>query len=196
LTDFAQFLQENAGKRAGKQQMFEPGHYNEQGQETWSPLLANKPVALESIRAAEKKLGCKFPRDYCTFMQTLGPGLWAGMAIVEPDNCFVFDQDAAEMAGFVVLGCNVNGCGDYLAFNPRVADKVYFCGHDPFGYAVAGSSFEVVIRNTTLTALCLPQNGVREYFSSLSDFHEVDPRGPDKSSREKPSGAKPWWRFW
>ncbi|MBS1996132.1 MAG: SMI1/KNR4 family protein [Cyanobacteria bacterium SZAS LIN-2] len=195
MSDFADFLLANAGKMAGKLKMFEPGHYSEQSKQPWTPLAGNQPVSLEVIRAAEKKLGCKLPRDYCDFMQTIGPGLWAGMAVLAPDNCFTFDFDCAEMADFVVLACNVNGCGDYLAFNPRVADQVYFCGHDPFGYAVAGLCFDLVIRKTTLAALCQPQTGVREFFAGLSDFHEVEPGSAEKPSGRS-AGAKPWWQFW
>lgn len=196
MSDFADFLLANAGKMAGKLKMFEPGHYNEQSKQTWSPLADNQPVSIEAIRTAEKKLGCKLPRDYCDFMQTVGPGLWAGMAILAPENCFTLDVDCAEMADFVVLACNVNGCGDYLAFNPRVAYKVYFCGHDPFGYAEAGVGLELVIRATTLAVLVQPQTGVREFFAGLSDFHEVDPDATEKPASGRSAGGKPWWQFW
>ena len=92
------------------------------------------------------------------------------------------------MSGSIALAFNVNGQGDYVAFNPRDPRKFFFLGHDPFGYAEAATSFEDVIKKMTLCAISDPDNGVADYFESLRPFHEEE--------RPVQSSSKAWWQFW
>jgi len=203
MTDFPDYITHYREKKFGKERMFVPGRYNEASKQTWTPLKESSPVDSRHILEIAEERNCQFPEGYCTFMETLGPGLWAGMGIPQPEDTHAFDQATGAMQGFVTVACNVNGMGDYLAFNPKEGEKIYFCGHDPFGYAVAGNSFEEVITKVTEAALAEPNNGVSKFFEGLPfvevtvDDVEVEAMSAaPKSSAAGSGSSKPWWRFW
>ena len=121
--------------------------------------------------------------SYRGFVTTLGPGIWCGEIVMAPSALYAFDSDCGEMEGFIALVGNVQGVGDYLAINPADPTALgerplYYCGHDPFGYARLTDSFEAWTRNALV-----PQNsGESPYAVVEQHFRTAQP--------------KQWWQFW
>jgi hypothetical protein len=112
------------------------------------PALESKPrlPIHEGLAEAEARLGCVLPIGYKTFMQTLGPGVWAGARIRHPDFLFVW-----QSTGFpdsVTLADGVDGVGGKVAFDPQDKKIYYLCTME-FGFGIAASSFEDWIYSIT-----------------------------------------------
>lgn len=181
MTEFAQFLTEHATKKVGNKSLFGrekpifvPGLYDESAKNTWTPSKQPAPISGNESAVAEERLGCTLPEGYKTFIQTLGPGLWADAGIPHPNSLYAFDEELGEMAGFISLAYNVDGCGNSIAFDGKRTDQqqIYFCDHDPFGYAVVAASFEDWIKLVTNQQLAKP-NKMRAFYTSLSQFREI-----------------------
>ncbi|HWM91547.1 MAG TPA: SMI1/KNR4 family protein [Thermoanaerobaculia bacterium] len=143
------------------------------------------------IRAAEERIGAPLPQGYKLFLRVLGPGCWCrANEISAPADVFVFDESTWEMKGFVAIVENVQGVGDYLAFNPAdpqvEGDRpVYYCAHDPYGYARVADSFEIWARECAAAA--------RQEQDFYQQFDEVVSA---KSRELEAKEPKRWWHFW
>jgi len=188
--DFVQYLKETSSEKVGKQPLFMPGIYDEGSATTWKPLNESEIVSLDAITEAENRLGCTLPAGYRAFMETLGPGIWADAGIPHPDSLYAFEEEVGEMCGFIPLGYNVDGCGNYAAFNPAGdnSDLIYFCCHDPFGFVVASNSFEEWIQTIATKKLNDPKHGLGSFYDSLCSFQEISP--------PKVNTGRSWWQFW
>jgi hypothetical protein len=107
----------------------------------------DKPTTASEIELAEKNLGVTLPVSYKHFLLRCGSGVWCGERVAHPSELYTFDSDCLEIAGFIPLVHNVRGVGDYVAINPADSEvagerAVYYCSHDPFGYAEIAESFE------------------------------------------------------
>jgi hypothetical protein len=136
----------------------------------------------------ELRLTCNLPVGYKEFVCTLGSGAWAQSDIIAPVDLYAFDKSVGdEMRGWIPLAENVDGCGNSVAFN-CLDEKLYFCNHDPFGFAPVANSFEEYIQTIADRWLRDTRSGTRLYYDSLPDFKEViPPQAETKSS---------WWKFW
>ncbi|MDZ4835928.1 MAG: SMI1/KNR4 family protein [Candidatus Melainabacteria bacterium] len=172
--DFAEFLTEHASKKVGNKPLFVPGLYDESAKYAWIPWKGPSAVRDSEIATAEERLRCTFPAGYRTFVQTVGPGMWADAGIAHPKTLYAFDEDLGSMSGFIALAYNVDGCGNSIAFNGRDSSnqQVYFCNHDPFGYAVAAASFEEWMQSVTHQKLSAP-NKMRTFYTSMAPFRHV-----------------------
>jgi hypothetical protein len=113
----------------------------------------NETISETDIKQAEQKLGVNLPHSYQQFLLLCGPGLWCGDYIPHLGELYAFDESCWEMTGFIPLVHNVLGLGDYVAINPADSEKdgerpLYYCSHDPFGYARVADSFEKWCRKT------------------------------------------------
>ncbi len=169
--DFAQFLLEHSAKKAGNKPLFAPGLYDESAKYAWIPWKGNSPVRDSEIADAEQRLGFALPEGYRTFVQTIGPGLWADAGIPHPKTIHTFDQEMRGMSRFTAVAYNVDGCGNSIAFDGKCDNpqQVFFCNHDPYGYAVAAESFEEWITVVTGHKLTSPTK-VRNFYTSLKPF--------------------------
>jgi hypothetical protein len=175
-TDFEQFLQAKKISIVGKKPLFEP--------------LPSNPISEADVEQTEATLQCRLPNGFRTFLKTVGSGIWAD-AVFSLEEVYAFDEAVGEMCGFIALGINVNGCGDYVAFNPKEqTGTIYFCCHDPFGYAVAGASFESYI--VALTQFTEQNRKSSEFYYKLEPFHEIEP----PFLQAKRDANRPWWQFW
>jgi hypothetical protein len=173
--------------RLGSKPLFEPGIYDPSGEgRDWTRLPALSPTALASIEAAEDLIGHVFPNSYKSFLRHIGPGCWANAYFPPPSGVYTFEKSAGNMADFIVIACNVDGEGNQVAINPA-DNKLYYCTHDPMGFAPAGDSFEEYMYKLTQFAKDNAGNTVA-FYKSLEPFTEaVIPPEPEK---------KPWWMFW
>jgi hypothetical protein len=80
---------------------------------------ADGPVDRQQVSAAEKRLGVPLPASYKAFLEICGSGSWCGQPVPPPDEIYPFDGDCGDMDGFVALVHNVDGCGNFVAINPR-----------------------------------------------------------------------------
>jgi hypothetical protein len=118
-------------------------------------------------------LNCSLPAGYEVFLQTLGTGCWADASVIAPEELHAFDESVGEMCGLIAIAENVDGQGSYVAFNP-LDNKLYFCCHDPFGYALIANSFGEFIELITALWMNDPEKGARNYYLSLPSFKEVE----------------------
>ncbi|HEY9791386.1 MAG TPA: SMI1/KNR4 family protein [Candidatus Obscuribacterales bacterium] len=191
MTNFEQFLQDNSTRQFGGKPLFQPGSYDPNSAKPWQALAQGSPVTAIAINNAERKLQCTFPEGYKIFLQTLGPGSWAGLHFPHPTSLYAFDASCGEMEGYVILCFNVNGAGDYVAFNPKQQESnIYFCSHDPLGCARIGASFEELIKKLYELKLANPKDDMATFYSSL----EFKPTKPKPSPKKKKQ--KKWWQFW
>lgn len=193
MTDFSEYLIANAQAKAGGKPLFEPGIYNESAKKTWTALPTNKVVTDAELLSCEERLGIKLPTGYWTFMQTIGPGIWALAGVAHPDHIYAFDADCGEMEGCVALAFNVDGCGNSIGFNPLSDEQsiYYFC-HDPFGYVITAPSFEDWVKAIADCQIKNPTNGTELYYDSVGRFTEV--KLPDRPGNTVK--GKPWWQLW
>lgn len=116
--------------------------------------VLDRPASESKIEAAERRRGTTLPTSFKLFLQVLGSGNWSGAGCVSAaDEVGAFPPGTWEMSGFIAIVQNVRGVGDHLAFNPadpKTAGErpVYYCGHDPLGYARVADSFELWVRAT------------------------------------------------
>jgi hypothetical protein len=176
MEDFSKYLKELSSTKVGKKALFVPD---------WGPVEVNE------LKDAEKRLGCTLPSGYRIFLETLGVGSWAEAFIKAPADLYAFDEAVGEMCGFIALADGIEGCGNYVAFNPR-DQKIYYCCHDPFGYALLDRSFEGFIKQVAAHWQKTPQTDVSLFYKSLSPF--VDATITPVAG--KSLSAKPWWEFW
>lgn len=152
-------------------------------------LPAGQAPAGMEIEAAESRIGAPLPRGYKQFLRVLGPGCWCrANAVSAPADVFAFDRSAGEMKGFVAIVENVQGVGDYLAFNPadpQLAGErpVYYCSHDPYGHAKVADSFEAWARECAAAA-----RSERDFYRPFEEVVDARSRGPVARKR--------WWHFW
>ncbi len=190
MSDFAQFLKDKASVKAGGKPLFTPGIYDEVGTNVWTKKDSFVPVDIQVIQTKESELGVKLPTGYVTFMQTLGPGLWADAFVLHPDQIYALGPDSGGMAGWLMLAANCDGCGNNININPADSTgAIYYCCHDPFGYAVTAPDFEVWIKAITDCFIERPGNGTKIYYDSVSGFVEIE--APVDTTR-----SKAWWQFW
>jgi hypothetical protein len=130
ITDFVEYLKTCSSKKIGLNNLFVPD--------------SKIAIGDDDVAKAEKMLNCSLPTGYETFLQTLGTGCWADANVTSPNELYAFDESVGEMCGMIPVAENVDECGSYVAFNPR-DQQLYFCCHDPFGYALVASSFEEFI---------------------------------------------------
>lgn len=153
-------------------------------------LFAPAATAINDgdLAIAEARLNCKLPTAYGEFLRTLGSGVWAQAEITAPADLFAFDESVGpEMKGLIPLAENVDGCGNSVAFN-CLDEKLYFCNHDPFGFALVANSFEEFIQTIAERWLRDTRSGTRLFYESLPDFKEVIP--PQLERKDS------WWKFW
>lgn len=130
------------------------GFYEQDNGDKWPIFIPDdEEVTSSDIEQAEMALGIKLPHSYRKFLLTCGSGTWCGDWVPPPIALGAFDEDCWEMAGFVTLVHNVQLVGDFIAINPADPEKngerpVYYCSHDPFGYARIAASFEDWCRKT------------------------------------------------
>lgn len=182
MTEFAEFLKQSSTIKIGNEPLYLPG-----GLEHHIFWMGPGPLQPRSLLDTENVLNCRFPEGYRVFMETLGPCVWADAFFAPPAALYAFDEDTLDMCGFITLAFGVDGCGNYVAFNPREPERIYFCCHDPFGYAVVAESFEEYIRK--LTEFAISHKGGGSFYYDLEPFHEI--RVPKSES-----SGKPWWQFW
>ncbi|CAN5433241.1 hypothetical protein BH10CYA1_BH10CYA1_37120 [soil metagenome] len=144
-------------------------------------------IGDDDISKAETRLNCKLPPGYGKFVQILGSGVWAQADVTAPANLYAFDQSLGEMKGLIPLAENVDGCGNYVAFN-CLDQKMYFCNHDPFGYSPVADSFDEFIVTIADRWLRDTRSGTRLFYESLPNFKEVT------LPQLQPKGS--WWKFW
>jgi hypothetical protein len=147
-------------------------------------------VSESDIKKVESDLGVSLPRSYRQFLLTCGPGLWCDDYIPHPRNLYAFDEDCWEIAGFVPLIHNVLGCGDHVAINPSEPDQdgerpLYYCTHDPFGYAQVATSFEEWCRKA-----------VDVQGTDATVYDDVGDEVRAKWKEYLASQPKKWWQFW
>jgi len=156
-------------------------------------VAEGSPATSAQLASAESTLGITLPPSYKVFLTLLGPGLWCDEAVKSPSALFAFDTDCWEMAGFVALVENVQGVGDHIAINPVDASEsgeraVYYCGHDPFGYALLADSFEAWTRMSLQATL-----------SDESPYAIVEEAVMQSYRRwraAQPKPKAPKWQFW
>lgn len=149
---------------------------------------ASGVVDEDDICKAEERLKCKLPAGYGEFVRVLGSGTWAQADITTPSALYAFDESVGvEMQGFIPLAENVDGCGNSVAFS-CLDEKLYFCNHDPFGFAHIANSFEEFIQTIAERWLRDTRSGTRLFYESLPDFKEVSPPQQERKSS--------WWKFW
>lgn len=148
---------------------------------------AAKVINDDDVSKAEERLKCKLPVGYTEFVRILGSGLWAQSEIIAPEDLYAFDESVGEMKGLIPLAENVDGCGNSVAFN-CLDEKLYFCNHDPFGFAPVANSFEEFIQMIADRWLRDTRSGTRLFYESLPDFKEVSPPQLERKSS--------WWKFW
>lgn len=187
MDPFIEFLESTAMLKVGGRPVFTPGLYDPTSVKTWTTWPNAKPVKPEDFQLPESTLNCELPQDYKRFLQILGPGCFADAYFPSPSHLYAYDEEVGEMCGFIPLAFNVNGCGDDIAFSPRHYENIFFCCHDPFGYATAAISFEQYLRE--IAEYKLSGIDMRSFYESLTPFTEV-------SVSIMPSRAKHWWEFW
>ena len=149
-----------------------------------------RKLQTQTLKQAERELGVRLPHSYREFLLKCGPGIWCGDWIPPPMMLYAFDEDCWEMEGFVTLVHNVQEVGDFVAINPADQEEngeqpVYYCSHDPFGYARIAASFEEWCRKT----LEGEQTGEIIYV-------EVEDAVDAKWKEYLASRPKKWWQFW
>jgi hypothetical protein len=85
---------------------------------------------------------------------------------------------------------NVLGCGDHVAINPSEPDQdgerpLYYCTHDPFGYAQVATSFEEWCRKA-----------VDVQGTDATVYDDVGDEVRAKWKEYLASQPKKWWQFW
>lgn len=194
MADFADFLRTTAQMDAGGSPIFDPGSYDESRRDPWVPFESPRRSSHADVDAAERQLGLQLPAGYRTFVTTVGPGGWCEALISPPEGLYQFDEELGRMQGWVAMGFNVDGAGNYIAFNPKDG-WIYYCCHDPFGYAVAGRTFEDFLQKLTQYALTNNLQGLRKFYDSLRPFTEVTPPAVP-AAKARGTAGKPWWKFW
>lgn len=188
--DFESFLRESAKAKVLDQ---------------WGDMLAplfqteDDPVDSEQIQQAEDRIGTSLPDSYKAFLRVLGPGIWGGVEaaredeffISPPEDVLVIDQDdGGDMGGFVIVARKFHSSGECLAFNPSDLEvegerPVYYCCHDPLGYAKVADSFELWARSVAEAAT----TGA-DFYSQFDD--EIWVRWEEYRAKQ----PKRWWEFW
>jgi hypothetical protein len=182
MEDFAQFLEKHlADSRLAEEQQLDSVFVPD-----------NEAVSETDIKRAEEKLGINLPRSYQQFLLLCGPGLWCGDHIPHPSELYAFDESCWEMTGFIPLIHNVLGFGDYVAVNPADFEKdgerpLYYCSHDPFGYARVADSFEDWCRKTVEVEI----EGM-----DTTIYDRVEEDVCSKWKEYLASQPKKWWQFW
>lgn len=182
-SDFETFLRETSESKI-------PDEYGDLLGEMFSP--ADEPATNAEIEDAEHRLGVTLPESFRCFLRVLGPGDWANAGFVSSAEDVDAFLNCWEMTGFVALVDNVREIGDHLAFNPADPEAggehpVYYCAHDPFGYARVADSFEDWARATAEAA-----RSATDFYEPFDD--EVWTKWKEfEASRPK---TKPWWKFW
>ncbi|MBI2811853.1 MAG: SMI1/KNR4 family protein [Candidatus Melainabacteria bacterium] len=141
----------------------------------------------DDVSKAEAVLNCKLPVGYGEFVRILGSGVWAQAEIAAPSSLYAVDQSVGEMKGLIPLAENVDGSGNYVAFN-CLDQKLYFCSHDPLGFSLVANSFEEFIETIAEKWQRDTRSGTRLFYESLPDFKEVIP------PQQEQKGS--WWKFW
>jgi len=141
------------------------------------------------------------PDSYRLFVSIIGPGYWVNDSgtVMSPSALHGLDSDCWEMAGFVALAGNAAGVGDYIAVNPADPSMegerpVYYCGHDPFGYARAADSFEGWVREAAQASLAHERR-----YRHLDKARDESYRRYlefEKRRRAEQRGSKRWWQLW
>lgn len=99
--------------------------------------------SLESIGKLEAKLNVSFPLKVKDFLLKLGAGQTEDLYIHGNEHIHAFDEENGPIAGFVTFASDT--MGNYYAFNPESSNKeeIYYCCHDPLGYAkIASDAYE------------------------------------------------------
>jgi len=150
-----------------------------------------QPVDDAEIQAAEDRIGTPLPKGYKLFLKVMGPGCWCrANDVAALDDVFAFDEPEWELNGFISIVQNVEGVGDHLAFNPAdpqvEGDRaMYYCAHDPRGYARVADSYEIWARECA-AALRQGQDFYLQFDDAVyAKWKEYDARQPKK-----------WWQFW
>lgn len=157
----------------------------------------NRPIVAEStmpasdaeIQLAEQQLGVALPDSYKHFVKHCTFALWCEEVIGPPEYLYPFD-DCGEMSGFIALVFNVECIGDHIAINPADSEvagerPVYYCGHDPFGYALIAASFEDWCRKTFDA-----YQTRRNIYRPLHNFVDVE------YASTRAASTRRWWQFW
>lgn len=169
-----------------------PDEYGDLVEPLFVPI--GQPVGEMEIRAAEERIGMPLPQGYKVFLRALGPGCWCrANEVSAPDDVFAFDEPGWELNGFISIVQNVGGVGDHLAFNPADppvdGDRpMYYCAHDPFGYAQVADSFETWARECAAASRKGEDFYVQFDDAVYAKWKEYDARQPKKD--------KAWWQFW
>jgi hypothetical protein len=194
-SEFAEFLNAHAEKKAGKEPIFTKRwpitrhaveYYALAPDDVRYPPL---PIPA-SLAEANARLERQLPPEYALFMQLLGPGTWALAAIRHPDYIYPWDDNSGVMCGFIPIADHVDDDTGKIAINPRDG-KFCFCTND--GYAVAADSFEQWIRTITRLRISNPKKEPIDFYYSLEPFIE---NPPEPSSKPPSLGKKQWWHFW
>ncbi|MEM7343444.1 MAG: SMI1/KNR4 family protein [Chloroflexota bacterium] len=143
------------------------------------------------IKRVEQELDVSLPQSYRQFLLICGSGAWCDDWIPSPNELYAFDENCWEMAGFVTLVHNVEKLGDFLAINPTdlVEDgerPIYYCSHDPFGYAQIAISFEEWCRNILAGKLT----------GTFNIYDDVEDAVYAKWKEYRASQPKKWWHVW
>lgn len=147
------------------------------------------PVSEDLLLAAEAHLGSQLPRGYKQFVLACGSGEWCGDLVAAPSAVYAFDEDCGGMEGFLTLVHNVRGVGDFVAMNPNEQTgpeewALYYCSHDPFGFAKVADTFEEWARE----ALVAMETG--------SDPYDKLYAAVDETWKAYRKDSKRWWQFW
>lgn len=187
-SDFESFLREAATMKIPD----DLGHFED-------PLFLPAGPAVEEteIQKAEDRIGTPLPESYKLFLRVLGPGCWCrANEISAPAGVEAFTEDNWGIGGFLAIVENVQGVGDYLAFNP--ADPlvegerpVYYCSHDPYGYVKAADSFDLWARECAAAA----RRG-EDFYQQFDEAVYASWMEYDRTMKAAKASTKSWWQFW
>jgi hypothetical protein len=101
----------------------------------------------EQLRNLELGGGYHFPADVRDALLSLGGCAIDELYIHPANNIYAFDEETGPMKGFVTFASDV--CGNYFAFDPKspTPETIYYCSHDPFGYAVVAPDFRAYLHS-------------------------------------------------
>lgn len=98
-------------------------------------------LSAEALAELEAKHAFKFPSRIKSALLELGASSVANLYLHHPSMIYRFDEKNGAVSGQVTFASDI--CGNYFSFNPEAPDPetVYYCSHDPAGYAVVAPSF-------------------------------------------------------
>jgi hypothetical protein len=190
-SDFESFLREAATLKIPD----ELGHFED-------PLFvpAGPPVGEKEIQDAERRIGTPLPRSYKLFLQVLGPGCWCrANDIPTPAGVEAFAEGTWGVEGFFAIVDNVQGLGEFLAFNPADPEidgerPVYYFSHDPYGYAKVADSFETWARECA--AATRQGEDFYQQFDEAVHAKWIEYDKAMKAMKAPEATSKKWWQLW